>query len=459
MARVPPDPETGGGGGGGVPDDGSVTTVKLANGSVTTQKVANGAITNDKLANPQADIPQWSIAQRQGSGDGPYDAGISASSDVSSYGLVARDGDGRSKFADPEDDQDAATKKWVEDEIAALVPEVATSVDVQEFSVAGAGSWSKPEGAAGDPIVLLVGGGGGGGKGALGPSTAFRAGGAGGGAGGMLIRSVPLALLSDTEPVFVGNGGAGATSMGSASVADTGLNGSAGQASSFGAAARIYIAAGGGQGGQGGTTDANISYSTLVGSQEGLAGMPGGGNGGGSAYFNWRKGPSTGETNEGGVNSGFDGANALLCGRSLAKLASWQESTDAAVPLPENIAYGGAASFNNGGRGPATAAAAAASFSGGGGAGGGSLTTSNALRAAGSVTAAQTGAANTSFRGGSGGAASSNNAVSATAGSAGVGVGSGGGGGGAATSGGSATSGNGGSGTAGRIVVYTPIIE
>jgi len=40
----------GGGGGGGTPDDGSVSTVKIADSAVTTPKLANGAVSTTKIA-------------------------------------------------------------------------------------------------------------------------------------------------------------------------------------------------------------------------------------------------------------------------------------------------------------------------------------------------------------------------------------------------------------------------
>lgn len=91
--------------------------VVIPDGSVTTAKIANGAVTDDKLANPKVDVPA-SMQPKMviGSTLETADIGmVGYSQEPMADQLVMYNFGGQVKTAAPADDNDAATKKYVED--------------------------------------------------------------------------------------------------------------------------------------------------------------------------------------------------------------------------------------------------------------------------------------------------------------------------------------------------------
>lgn len=111
-------------------------------------------------------------------------------------------------------------------------------VQIDEFSAAGANTWTKPAGAKMLFIELLAAGCGGG-AGRRGAAGTLRTGGTGGGGGAYFSLWIPASLVGATETVTVGTGGQGAPAI---TVDDTdGGIGGAGTESSFGDWAWAYI--------------------------------------------------------------------------------------------------------------------------------------------------------------------------------------------------------------------------
>jgi hypothetical protein len=136
---------------------------------------------------------------------------------------------------------DTATGNWVAE--AAAGGGATTQTDIFTAN----DTWTKPAGAK-KVHVFVVGGGGGGGAGRRAPAAAVGAGGGGGGGGaGMFVGWVDAAQLSSTESVTIGAGGDGAPNQSTNTT--SGVAGTAGGNTSFGA-----IVAKGGGGGGGGTT-------------------------------------------------------------------------------------------------------------------------------------------------------------------------------------------------------------
>jgi hypothetical protein len=118
--------------------------------------------------------------------------------------------------------------------------------DVQTFTATG--TWTKPAN-ANVVYILVFGGGGGGGSGRRGAAASARGGGGGAAGGGHSFRTIPAALLSATETVTVGAGGAGGPAITTDST--DGSTGTVGGPSWFKATNVCY--AGGGAAGNGGT--------------------------------------------------------------------------------------------------------------------------------------------------------------------------------------------------------------
>ena len=181
------------------------------------------------------------------------------------------------------------------------------------------GTWTKPAWATGNEIVEveLWGGGGGGASGAAGPG--------GGGGGGYFTHKFIASDLGSTEPIVVGAGGA--------------IN-VAGGNSTFGAAATLLTAFGGGKGGN-----------------TGVANSGGGGGGGG------RGAGGNGAGTAGGVGGlGFSHGTAAVAGAD--------GFDDAGGGGGNTTTAGGWANFGGGGGGGGSAGNGGGSFFGGGGGGG-----------------------------------------------------------------------------------------
>jgi len=116
------------------------------------------------------------------------------------------------------------------------------TVNIQEFSTVGTSTWTKPVGAK-FVEVLMYGGGGGGCSGGRDATTAY--GGGGGAAGARIELRIPANVLSATETVIVGGGGAGSAGISSTSAG--GAPGTDGNPSFFNPS--IYRADGGSGGG------------------------------------------------------------------------------------------------------------------------------------------------------------------------------------------------------------------
>ncbi|WP_197046174.1 head fiber protein [Mycobacterium tuberculosis] len=96
--------------------DGSVTTDTIQDGAVTTPKIADGAVTDAKLAKPKVDVPSG-IQPKMVLGttlSTNVIGMVGYSQDPMADQLVMYNFGGQAKTADPVDDNDAASKKYVD---------------------------------------------------------------------------------------------------------------------------------------------------------------------------------------------------------------------------------------------------------------------------------------------------------------------------------------------------------
>jgi hypothetical protein len=242
---------------------------------------------------------------------------------------------------------------------------VVPTTDVQTFTTAGAGTWTKPSGSYSSYKVQIWGAGG---SGARGNSNEP---GGGGGGGAYLEISGPLSELDATEDVVVGAGGASRTS--------SGTDGAAGGSSSFTIGATTYTVYGGGGGGVDGTTNngggggggsifaVGGSTSTIT---AGTAGGPdaGAGGAGGAAAAGGAGSPgTTGGGGGGGSSSGASDTN----GAGGASIFGGGGGGAAAVDSNPGPGAGGTSIFGGaGGAGSYDSNAATAGAVPGGGGGG-----------------------------------------------------------------------------------------
>ena len=234
----------------------------------------------------------------------------------------------------------------------------AAGSNFQEFTTAGAATWTKPSKGA-CAFVQVWGGGGSGGRGGAG----------GGGGGGSYVEGwFDIADLASSETVTVGAGGAAITSGTS--------NGNAGGTSSFGSWLSAYGGGGGGVGGSDGGGG---------GGGGGIAGA--GASASGSTAGTGGKGTPNGTATAAGVSATFAGGGGAT-----------GDDTGLSGGDSVNGGGGGSAGRING----AGAGAGGASFNGGGGGGGASDLSSDPV-----------GAGGNSINGGDGGAGAydSNNAT------------------------------------------------
>lgn len=150
--------------------------------------------------------------------------------------------------ADPTANQDAATKKYVDDNAGGAV----TTVDVITATQTGGSGWLLPTGAKSVHVICIGGGGGGGGGSRNTVSTAAGGISGGGGGGGRVEATIPATLIGTPGTtridVTIGAGGSGGLGQtaGSAST-----NGTDGGTTSFGS---FVYALGGKLGTRGNTT-------------------------------------------------------------------------------------------------------------------------------------------------------------------------------------------------------------
>lgn len=96
--------------------DGSVTTDAIQDGAVTTPKIADGAVTDAKLAKPKVDVPAG-IQPKMVLGttlSTNVIGMVGYSQDPMADQLAMYNFGGQIKTADPADDNDAASKKYVD---------------------------------------------------------------------------------------------------------------------------------------------------------------------------------------------------------------------------------------------------------------------------------------------------------------------------------------------------------
>lgn len=94
--------------------------------SITTEMIKDGAVTDAKLAKPKVDVPDPLIAQTViGTNFSGQFGIVGYSQDPRADQLVMYQFGGQVSTAAPTDDTHAATKKYVDDQIAALAARVA----------------------------------------------------------------------------------------------------------------------------------------------------------------------------------------------------------------------------------------------------------------------------------------------------------------------------------------------
>ena len=220
------------------------------------------------------------------------------------------------------------------------------------------GTWTKPAGAK-SVHIIAVGGGAGGGSGRASASGTAAGGGGGGGSGGRSFITLDAALLGATETVAIGAGNAGGAAR---TVGSDGLAGTAGTGTAFG----LWVWAGGGTDGKGGTTTAGgaagggATRALFVGATGGLASatfLVGGI--GGNAQAAGAGGAGGGVTSGGAPALGGVGGFSFLYSGALA---SQTPIGQAGTSVPANAPYGG----NGGGGGSASTSAIAMSGGDGG---------------------------------------------------------------------------------------------
>jgi hypothetical protein len=263
----------------------------------------------------------------------------------------------------------------------------------QEFTTAGAHTWTKPADAT-FVRVVLIGGGGGGGGGRRGAAGTARGGGGGGGGGAYAEATFLAADLPATVAVTVGTGGAGGA--GAAANDTNGSNGTSGTRTQFG----TLLAADFGLRGFGGTTGGGLGGDSGQAPSAGQSGGDGGTTGGTGGYSSTV------------VGIGRDGLGAAGGGGGGGLNAANTASAGGPGGLPNqvySVATTAAAAVN--GTSAAVAGSAFGSFGGGGGGGG----------SAGSTGAHRHGANGIRGSGGGGGAGVLNNNAAGNGGNGGDG--------------------------------------
>jgi hypothetical protein len=356
------------------------------------------------------------------------------------------------------DDEDVLT--W-DDGAGAWVPAAVATIganmrrDFQEFTAAGADSWTKPTTFTPRLVrVVVIGGGGGGGGGGGSTGAARRQGGAGGGGGAFAEAWFDADDLGSTESVYVGTGGAGGAGYSGAG-SGNGNDGSVGETSTFGTTVRL--SAYGGGGGYRGTAGGGNS-----------AGVGGGGGGTGGAGAT-----GTATTGTGGLPGGQATAFGTLSQVGGGGGAGSPGTSNQPGCSAEHGGAGGGGHTSSGVKG----AGGSSLWGGGGGGDGGGTDATPAIQGgtdggtSGTCTAGGGGAKGTdgasptagtdgadgNFRiagsGGGGGGTTITATTNGANGGAGGQPGGGGGGGGACTT--SATAGTGGAGGDGVVRVWT----
>ena len=265
-------------------------------------------------------------------------------------------------------------------------------INVSQYDSPGSYTWTKPDGAQ-IVEIFAVGGGGGGGKGGTGAAGTTRAGGGGGGAGGVRYALLQSYVLSATETVTVGAGGASGTD-----VSWSGTN--VGGATSFG----TKLVAGGGGGGFGGASFVSGYHGTN----------------GASSFINGMGGDSVGGTFASSGGDGHAGGGAPGGATTSANARHFA------------VGLGGAGVAGAGG------------------------TSSNSLSGTNGVSGGNGASGSGALAGSGGGGGASANATSdGNGGTGGNGGSPGGGGGGGGSGTGTGTGGNGGTGGGGAVLVVT----
>lgn len=253
--------------------------------------------------------------------------------------------------------------------------------DIQVFTADG--TWTKPQsGGCTMAEIHMIGGGGGGGSGRRSNAGGAAGGGAGGQGGAYGIIRVPLTFLSATATVTVGVGGAGGAKR---TTTNPGLDGTAGEDTTF-VSGSYTLRARGGAGGLGGTFTAGGAAGTAIrdssaglwpggpgaaGGYNGTVGAnadavptgaaAGGGGGGGGG------GSTNGTSNNG---SGGDGAASWDTSGSIGRAGATAVTTPSAK-MTGHALPGGGAGGSGGNYTAAVAAGGTGGLYGGGGGGGG----------------------------------------------------------------------------------------
>lgn len=278
-------------------------------------------------------------------------------------------------------------------------------VNIQEFTAAGANTWTKPANAL-FVDMLLIGGGGGGGSGRKGAASSNRSGGGGGCCGATARVTIPASICGATETVTIG--AAGAVGAAVSANGTNGNNGGDGGTTSFGS----IVQAGGGAGGGGGQTTSGAGGAQTFdkGTASGGIGAAGSnavGASGGFVGFSvlLNNGSTEFEAGLGAGGGGLDTANVRSNGGAGSDGPSWYNGTTQA----------GAAGTTGGTLNGGNATGATAGIGGGGGGGGGAGTNTGSTAGGNGGNGARGGG------GGGGGAATDSIANSGAGGLGGVG--------------------------------------